>query len=271
MKALDVTARFSIERIALLLRNRLLEDLPGFAIGFAILLGLNALTLLLGKTAFMNERSGGIWTVFVVSSGILLSSFAFKGMHSGRSGPDWLLLPATPLEKYGAALLAYVLIFPLAASAVSTGLSALLYLVERALGGSGGVIWTPLLSGGFETWGAYAVMSLVFLAGSATFRKRAPLKTFGVLTGYGLVMAFILIGGVFLIYRSRGLLTTEFDFRNGVFNIEGAEGLAALDGERVGGIYETAMNILFYGILPLFSLGFGYLKVAEKEARDEVQ
>lgn len=257
--------RFSPARTALLIRNRALEDAPGLGIGLGTALGLNALTLVLSKSAFMNGGGGGTWTLLVVGAGLLLSAFAFKGMHDGKAGTEWILLPATPLEKYAAALVSYLLIYPLAASLLATGSSALLALVQGLVGGRSGTIWTPALAGGLELYAQYAIAAVVFLAGSASFRKRAVLKTAGLAVAYVFSLSVI----VFL------LLWAFFGESRGA-----AGGLSegfrlAFDAKDLGEGGERALkaicDAMYFGVLPLFALLYGYFRVFEKEARDEVQ
>ena len=164
---------FSPARVALLVRNRALEDFPALAIGAGILAGINLLFIILGGRTLMNESGGESWTFMISMAGFLLAGSAFKGMHDGRSGTDWLLLPATSLEKYSAGMFTYLVLYPVAAAIAATGLSALLSLAELVAGGKGGHIWNPLRSMGIDGWINYATGALVFAVGSAEFRNRA--------------------------------------------------------------------------------------------------
>ena len=264
MKLGTMGGRFSPARAALLVRNRALEDGPGLGIGLGIVLGANVLSLVVSHRAFLNSAGGQGWSTAIVLAGLILSAYAFKGMHDGKAGSDWILLPATPLEKYLAALLSYLVLYPFLAAAAATGASALLHLAESLAGGPGGRIWTPFQAGILEDYADYAVASLVFIAGSASFRKRAPLKTIGAVTAYGLALASLFLGGLALLHAGRGDL--DFRYMNGIFSAEGG-----IDSDRI----ERIGKFLFEGIrlvlAPLFALLYGYFRVFEKEARDEVQ
>jgi len=255
---------FSISRTALLMRNRAFEDFPAIAIAMGILLGINVLGIVLGGRAVMNDSEGQTWEFFIGVTGLLLAGMAFKGMHEGRSGTDWILLPATSLEKYSSALISYLLVFPIAAGIAATGLSAFLSLVETLAGGPGGRIWSPLLAG-FEGWTDYATGALVLAAGSAAFRKRAVLKTFGLSVAYVLAAAGLLLGAVLFVRNARGLPVPGFVLNDGDISMIGDFSIGAEPA------VDLILGVVRYALVPLFALLYGYFRVAEKEARDEVQ
>lgn len=266
MNASTLNHRFSAERSLYLLRNRLLDELPVIGIGLGVAAALNAIGLVFARTAPFNHNSTAVWAIVVLWGGLMLASMAFKGMQDGKTGTDWLLLPATPLEKFSVAALNYLVLIPVAGSLVVSALSALLYVIERAIGGSGGAIWTPFQPGVLEAWLAYGVAASVFLAGSASFRKAAFLKTFAVFAAYCLAMAILFMLAVWLVSKGHGFDASNLSFRNGEFNFNGSN------------VSETTQAIVRWGyriacdvLLPLFALVFGYFKVQEKEARDEVQ
>ncbi|MBU0927088.1 MAG: hypothetical protein KKA67_05025 [Spirochaetes bacterium] len=260
--------KFSLGRVALLIRNRAYDDAPGLGIGLAILFGLNILTLIIGRTAFMNESPEETYVAAIVLAGILLSSLAFKGMHSGKSGTDWILLPATPLEKYAAALATYLVAFPLAASGALIALSAVLSLLERLAGGPGNAIWHPFTLGTARDYGEYAAVAVAFLAGSATFRKRAILKTTGLAVAYVLACALLVYAGLALLYGPASGRDFSVSYDTGVLRVFGTEVADASGLER---IFRALVDGVRLALVPGFSLAFGYFRVAEKEARDEVQ
>jgi hypothetical protein len=267
--------RFSFERVALLLRNRFLEEAPVFGIGAAIVLGINALALALARAAPFNHMAdwrangnpmqGSAWAFTIVLAGIILSSLALKSFH-GRDSTDRILLPATPIEKYAAAFLDCVAIFPVAAAAAGMALSALLYLVERALGGDGGAIWTAWRPSALAAWGNYAAAATVFLAGSATFRKAAWLKTLGLALAYCLVASLAVVALINLF----GVHDLDFNYSTGFMRMNIASNGIGLN-EAAAKAVRTGGDVLFKAVIPVFAVLFGAARVAEKEGRDEVQ
>jgi hypothetical protein len=241
------------------------DDAPALAIGAGILAGLNLLGIIVGRRAVMNESGGQAWTAMLIAAGFLMAGSAFKGMHDGRAGTDWLLLPASNVEKYAAALITYMVVYPIAASLAALGLSALLSLIELAAGGPGGRIWNPLSSVGLRGWINYMTGALVFIAGSAAFRKRAFIKTLGVSVAYGLAAAGIFFLTVYFTRRLRGLPVPTISVFRGKVTVDGDFSMQASP------VVNIIMETVRYALIPLFSLFYGYFRVAEKEARDEVQ
>jgi hypothetical protein len=265
-------AEFSPVRLGWLIRNRILQDLIPLGIGAAIILGINLLTLLPPphRVWFNNFSHGGfLWTIAVMAVSYILASTAFRDMQSGKSGTDWLLLPATTLEKYLAALLELVIIIPLLALCLATGLSALLAGIQGLAGGTGGAIWTPLDWEYPAVWGTFAVSTLLFLTGSAVFRKQALLKTLGVLTAFALVLSALLSGLAWLLLRITQFGSSDIMINGeffGTMNVNGKNAPAWM-GTAIAWIWGT----LWFGVTPIASVVFGYFRVREKEAKDAVQ
>lgn len=270
MKAKTLERAFSLERLALLLRNRILDEAPAVGIGAAVILANNLLSLWGSHVAMFNGWSlgGRAWIATIVVGGLLLAGGAFKGMHDGKAGSEWLLLPATPLEKYAAALADSVLVFPIAAALLCSAMSAILELLGRALGGTGGQIWLPLGPGVLVAWANYAVAAAVLIAGSACFRKFPLLKTVGVASAFILAMACLAALGVALL--GGGSVTADggsFSLNLGNRTIGGERHIS----DRAHALLSTLFDVARYAILPAFAVLFGASKVIEKEGRDEVQ
>jgi hypothetical protein len=259
--------RFSVERVYLLLRNRIYDEAPVVGVGAALVLGVNALSLVFGKTAFYNSPGrgwAGAWVLTLVVAGLLIAGNALKAMHDGRSEADWLLLPATPAEKYAAALADSVLVFPLGGAALSIALSGILALVEALIGGPGNPAWLPGLDA-LKAWGGYAVGATVFIAGSATFRKTAFLKTAGIAIAFSILWSLAMALMIMLFVP--GAWGGGFSIRNGAFSAGDDSVISA----RAIDAMRAVMNVVLYAGASAFAILFGYAKVAEKEAKDEVQ
>jgi hypothetical protein len=263
----SLARRFSLGRFWLLLRNRLYDEASIVGIGAALALGVNALGLLLGKTAFFNSAArgwSGAWIGTIVVAGLLLAGSSLKGMHDGRAGADWILLPATPIEKYAAALADSIIVFPLAGAAICVASSAGLALVEGLIGGPGNPVWIPGLDA-LKAWGGYAVAATVFIAGSATFRKSAFLKAGGLAMAFSI--AWCLAQALLVALLVDGAWSWGFSIRNGVFSAGDGSAISA----RALDLMQTVMDIAVYALIPAFAILFGAAKVVEKEAKDEVQ
>ncbi len=202
---------------------------------------------------------------------LMFASLAFKTMHEGRSGTEWILLPASAFEKYLATLAAHLLLYPFVCVLAAVAASSLLVLLEAVAGGTGSAIWTPfqwnahsLLAG----YGEYAALSVILIAGSATFRKHAALKTLGVVTAYSLAMAGLLLGGFYIFAHGKFGPDIDVSFKNGEFIVRSLSGLTE---KRIDDILGFTFKAIAKVLVPLFALLYGYFRVVEKEARDEVQ
>ena len=263
----SLSRRFSASRVLLLARNRAYDDAPGLAIGLAIVAGVNLLSIMIGDRAFMNQDGDPSYVGLIVVAGLILSSQAFRRMH-GRSGADWILLPATPLEKYAAAFVSYLVVYPIVAAASATALSFALALIERAAGGPGAGIWHPLSLVALRSYGEYAAVAVAFLAGSAAFRKRVFLKTAGLSVGFVLLCSLLVYLGLSLVYGATDYSGLSVSYDSGILTVGGTEVPGAASVERV---LRYLVDVVRLALVPAFSVVFGYLRVAEKEARDEVQ
>jgi hypothetical protein len=267
MEARMLGQRFSLSRIALLLRNRFIDEASVLGIGASVVVALNLLGILLSRRAFFNAQGmiGGLWIPTIAIAGILLASQAFKGMHDGKSGTDWILLPATPLEKYCAAFIDLVLAFPLAAGLGGAALSTLLGLLERAAGGAGAGAWSPFGLEALRAWADYAAAATIFLAGSAAFRKASFIKTVGMVTAYCLVL------GLLVMLAFPPILGGG----SAQISLLGGEDMFRFAGRELSAGAQSFMKVLSsvarYAIFPAFAVLFGAAKIAEKESRDEVQ
>lgn len=271
MNTTTLKKRFSFERVALLLKNRTLDDLPSLLIGVGILFGVNLLSIIGTGYALFNRGNNQIWTVFLLGSGIVLSGYAFREMHDEKASLDWILLPATSLEKYVAALVEYVVLYPFIGALVVMGLSGLLSALELVAGSPGGHIWTPGPDFGsaMSTWGNYAVFSLWFVAGSATFRRKPLLKSAGSLLVYVLVMTGFVFS-ILVAHRIPRDIAFDSSAYSFMWNGAGRYMASPLSGGAVAAL-NIILNVVLYGIVPIFCIGYGYLRVEEKEVRDEVQ
>jgi hypothetical protein len=270
MEARSLDRRFSPSRLALLTRNRLLDEASIVGIGAAVVLALNLLGILLSHRAFFNVQrmSGGFWVPAIALAGLLLAAQAFKGMHDGKAGTEWILLPATPLEKYASAFIDLVILFPLAAALTGMALSALLGLVERAAGGPGIGAWAPSAAEALKAWADYAAAATLFLAGSASFRKAAFIKTAGLALAYGLALGLLVMLGQRALFGGGSAEVSLFSGTGRFLDFQGSGSSPSEGAQRALRLISYAAS---YAIFPAFAILFGAAKVAEKEGRDEVQ
>lgn len=265
MNTATVQKPFSFERLALLTRNRLLEDLSPFLIALGAVAGLNLLSLILGGAAFFDHpsRHSGqtAWSFLIWLGGVFLAGRAFAQMHNGRGGSDWILLPATPFEKYAAALVSYLVVYPVAAALAATGLSATLEGLAILLRGSRGVIFNPLTGLDERSLFGYFFFVTASLAASARFGKLSLVKAGALFAAWGAVLGFLFVFGL-LVMTPEGreaLAHRHFSYRFHP-DFDPASQPVLLWLGRAWGWFSWAAAAVY-----------GYFRVAEKEAVDEVQ
>lgn len=258
---------FSVSRWARLTLARLVDDARPLGLALAVVVGINLISLVVFRSlVFGDERH--LWSVFVAIASILMASGALRAMHEGRSSTDWILWPATTLEKYAAAV-ASVLLIPLGLAVASSVASAALAGLQWLVTGQPGSVWFPWNGfPGFSSLG-FAVFLLVILTGSATFRKHSLWKTGLVLVAVGIAMAFL----VYLLFTILGVPGFEghWEGRRAMSFHFGDSGRSWKPSEGALGWAEGLAKVWYFALLPAFCLWFGWAKVREKEARDEVQ
>jgi len=265
MNDTTVNKPFSFERVALLARNRQLEDLSPFLIALGALAGLNVLSILLGGAAFLNHPSrhsgGTAWPFLIWLGGVLLAGRAFAQMHNGRGGSDWILLPATSFEKYAAAFLSYLVVYPLGAALAASGLSAVLEGLAVLLKASRGAVFNPLAGLDEGSLFGYLFFVTAALASSARFGKLSLVNAGALFSAWAAFLGFLFVLGMLLATpegrEALGNRHFSYRFRPG-FDPEGQPVLIWVF--RAWGWLSWAAAAVY-----------GYFRVAEKEAVDEVQ
>ncbi|OHD11107.1 MAG: hypothetical protein A2Z96_02820 [Spirochaetes bacterium GWB1_48_6] len=254
---------FSINRIFWLIRNRALQTLIPLGIGVLILLGIRILhfifSQLTGAPYSPGDSSGNSYSWLVVLACFLTSAGAFKEMQSAKSTTEWLLLPATGLEKYLSAFVEMMILIPSIAVVLAMGFSWL-----------DGQFWIPFTEDSgmiWEKWGIFLVTNLLFFTGSTFYRKLVILKTLGT------ILAFITILGLVLAFGSKilfdqGTFASMMTFGDSDGGFAWKEMHKSWDkGNFLLGLWKG-----FYFVLtPVFALSFGYFRVKEKEAHHAVQ
>lgn len=253
-----------VRRWALLTGARLADDAKPLGLAAAVVAGLNLVTLVLFRETVI---FGSQWSFLVAVGSVLVASSVFRTMHTGRSTTDFLLWPATSLEKYGAALAEALVAVPLGLTLVATVLSVVFGGLGALVGSSAGDLWLPWTRFSWSGVAAFEVSLLVLVTGAATFRKHALWKTALVVLGASVavaVLALVVVG------TGRGGL---WSWGHGSFGFIIDE--QAFHGHHVGPVALGALQVIaqlwYFGVVPVFCLVFGWAQVHEKEAKDEVQ
>ncbi len=259
---------FNPARVSLLLKKELFHDNKKtlLAIGavFAFLLVLAFSHIIDNGDTSMRNYHINRYALILIFGGILYSSFAFNELNAPLERANYLILPASHLEKFASKWIQTVIIFPI----VFTLLYFLFMFIVNGLASSYGkqintLQWTTHPNGAPGIIGFYMIyvaVQSIFLLGSAHFRKYELFKTglFAILLASSL--AFVAIGTIYLVFIDQ-LDSIYFSFPND---------LHARPSDNFLEFAETTMwnfvQFMFYAFLPIICWISGYFKLTEKEA-----
>jgi ABC-type antimicrobial peptide transport system permease subunit len=244
-----VSASFTWRRVALLLRvDALLHArllLVQSAAVAAVLLLLSLVLRGLAEDAMSNYR--GAWLVLLFAWGPIVASFAFRELHDKTRNANWLLVPASALEKivargiwvtFGAFV--FLLLYMTLVSALIEALHALAFGSARPLFHPlQGSVWTP--------FGHFLVVVSLYFAGAAWFRRAQFFKT-------TLVLAVIPI--VLIVLLREDLTATAM-----AWFLE----LGAWGDPGVRRFTLVALQLLYFVALPAFCWFLVWLRIRESQ------
>lgn len=272
----------SLRRIGRLLVKDLYEDYRGILIAVGALTGVLLLNYLLNGLggsdnslvqpvsgfAFAPSNSVLHMTYFTLTlfiGGFIITSKAFKELHAANRNHDWLMLPASPLEKYlsrliltsagvAVGMVVYYTLFTLFGSALMLLLFHRSYALFNPLVGT---VWMLVLN--------YIVLQSIFFAGAVYFKKHPFIKTVLVLAGFG-VLLLLVTGGVALRLFWRELT---------VLNSHGTLALADLGSlepqlQSVGRTTALVLQIVYWALLAPLFWAVAYFRLRESEVRNGV-
>ncbi|AEV29076.1 hypothetical protein SpiGrapes_1263 [Sphaerochaeta pleomorpha str. Grapes] len=208
----------------------------------------------------------GFFPGLLFVGGFILTSLVFvNDMFSKEHQNEWLMLPATSLEKFLAKGILTAFAYPVALILVMTIASVFIEALMLLFFGSPFTMFNPLVSEVGSQLAMYFVWQSVFLLGATLFHKAHFIKTVLALFVLAIVMGllgmlfarifFPLITGISPFSR-----TISFSFSS-VQRIEDVAGLR---------VFITLGKIIYYAVLPLFCWVTAYFKVEEVQATDAV-
>lgn len=190
-------------------------------------------------------------------------------MHQPGSGPFYLTLPGTLVEKLVSKLLVSSVGFAVATLLFMGGISALSELINRAIFGAGHNLFNPVAPQNLHSAAIYLVFQSIYLLGSIWFRKVAFLKTVLAQNIVGIGVAIIamvifrlVLGSLFSGSGPRPEVMNMFslNFGSGTFNSQGSGAFA--QGAQV---FYTIARVCFWGLLAPFCWVAAYFRLRETE------
>lgn len=267
---IGIEGTFSPRRLYLLLRRDLAHGYRAVLIAMAAVGGV---LIVFSFLSMLGRPGQDFYTPFYVGllflGGFLFSSSAFKEMHQQGSGPFYLTLPGTSVEKLVSKLFVTSVGYAAAVLVFMTGASALSELINRAVFGAGHAWFDPFSLTNLKSAAVYLVCQSVFLLGSVWFRKVVFLKI--LLAESIVVVGLMIIGAVTFRLAFWGLFTGGHlrpeviqIFSQGFGNVT-VNGQAAEALNRGSQVFLTIVRVLFWAALAPVCWVAAYFRLQETE------
>lgn len=202
---------------------------------------------------------------FLLLGGFILTSLNFAEDMFGRSSQhEWLMLPATSLEKFLSKAVLVTFAYPLALTLLFFATSLVTEPLQLLFFGNPIHLFNPFTLDVLPSFASFWVWNSVFLLGATYFRKAHFIKT---VLAIGLV--FLALGSLAMIFiriifsikygNSVGIFDTFYYFGEG--GINSSVGLRA---------FAVLSKLIYYIGLPAFCWVTAFFRVEEVQATDAV-
>lgn len=207
-----------------------------------------------------------LFGMFLMIGGLIITSISFShDMFSKEGQHEWLMLPATRLEKFLAKGLLAAVAYPLVLMALTVVSSLVIEALLALFFKSPFVMFDPFTLQVWDGMLTYYVWQSVFLLGATFFHRNHFLKT---------VLA------IFVLFIAMGLLAMLFA-RIFFPMITGLSPFSAhlsihlpseADASQIRSVrlFMGIGKFFYYGLLPLFCWVTAYFKVEEVQATDAI-
>jgi len=199
--------------------------------------------------------------------GFIFTSTAFREAHKKLLNHNYLMLPASTLEKFIGKLLLYSAGFAVASVVIYWIFSLIANLVIEVFLGAyypSFFIFDKFI---WQMVGHYLILQSVFMLGAVWFRKNNFIKTIIALVLFSIIMSLISSLVTWIVFNDYFWTLVRGDFN---FNIDFSTGFDMNRLELFGSGAVTLFKIIYFGLLaPLCWFG-SWLKLKELEVQDGV-
>ncbi len=208
----------------------------------------------------------GLFPNFLFFGGLIITSISFADdMFSKNGQQEWLMLPATSLEKFLAKGLLTAFAYPIALVAVFFLASVIIEPIQLLFFGNPVTLFNPFTRDMMAQFSVYWVWQSIFLLGATYFHKGHFFKTVLALGGIGMALAALALLFVKIIFSIKyGSSLRMFDI---VFSFDS---LLFQPDSGVIGAFRVIGKILYFVVLPLFCWVTAFFRVEEVQATDAV-
>ncbi len=206
----------------------------------------------------------GNFVGFLFLGGFIITSIIFSEDMFSRVGQhNWLMLPASRLEKFLAKGLLTAIAYPIALALLFTVASVVVEALALLFFGNPFTMFNPLTRtvGGMLLH--YVATQSIFLLGATYFRKTHFIKTVLSIGVIGIILG--IVATIFFRIIFAPYFTGPYGFN---FSIESYGSFEQMNIIKVG---KWVGTIVYWFIMPLFCWFTAYLRVKEVEATDAIQ
>ncbi len=247
------------------------KDLNTYALVIVLILfGFETLQSLVARythSTFPLEVYGEMFPSFLLLGGFIITSLMFaEDMFGKNTQHDWLMLPATNLEKFASKAVLATVAYPIALTLLFFLTSLVTEPIQLLIFGNPMALFNPFKDS--ELWvllAQYWVWNSVFLLGATYFHKAHFIKTvlaIGViglaLSGLALLFARIMIA---IRFGSQMPMFDAFSYMDARYVEQTVSSLQ---------VFLVIGKILYYAVLPVFCMITAYFRVEEVQATDAV-
>jgi hypothetical protein len=281
---MKVSNYLSSRRIGLLFKRDLVESYrPSLIVAAAVfgvflviyLLSVFALsrggnvTVQFGLDAHRSDLHLGLFGNLLFLGGFIITGRAFREVHSRIRNHDWLMLPASTLEKFGERWFVTSIGYAVAALAGYSLFSVVAAGVAIVLLNSSYALFNPLSRTAVLLCLNYVVAQSLFLLGAVYFRKNHFVKTVLVLIGSAMVLAVFASIVFRIVYRDyfEGMVPNAV-LTEIIEKIEQSARSRSL--ERTAANFEKAARWIYWALFAPIFLTIGFFRLRETEVKDGV-
>ena len=264
-------------RLLNLLRKDYFEAKKGMLIYaltvFLILFVQYFITAFLSRLAPVVPAEGATgYSVFFINllfiGGFVITSISFTDdMYGKTTQHNWLMLPATPLEKLISRILTTGIIYPLVLVIFMTVVSAFIEALTLLFFQSPFGMFNPITSLTWKLVLHYFITQSIFLLGSSYFKKISLLKTVLAISVLGLVLSILamLFARIAFAPYFQGFYQPNEVWSQYSFNFDPTT--VTIAGIR---IFEILGKTIYWFVLAPFFWVFTYFRIREVQAKDAV-
>jgi hypothetical protein len=264
-------------KLLYLLRKDILESRKGMLIYaltlFLLMLLPSILTMIFSGPSYADIATyyKSYFISFLFAGGFIITSLSFREDMYGKSTQhNWLMLPASPLEKLSVKVIFSAILYPILLLLFITVSSLIIEGLNAMIFGNHYMVFNPVQPLYWKLIAIYIVTQSIFLLGAAYFRKASFVKTVLMLNLLSLVIGLISILVVRIIFNKYfDGMSVDNDLIINNFGIR-FSAPESIDGIIEFKVFETIGKVIFWVFVAPFCWVVSYFRIREVQANDAV-